>query len=516
MTSRGPGKRKKKAEAAPPPPAAAEILDTVILAAPPAAPAGPGRLPRARVGWEHGEWQALLELDDAALATDPDRAKLALILAAAHSHAGRMERATELAWQAQAWGASREIIARVLLSAAQNSLGRVAAALDEDALPQFEAALRLVQPQADVALLARNRRMRELAGMGLLPDAAAVLEQELGVLRANPATRQEETLTLPQGQLGILRQALARTLPDSARQPEQSSGGATTPCEKSLHIYQGLSPARQKNFVYLDVKSLPRAGVHFMRNSFESLLRDSFSFCEWYTEPGCCRKMPCAATGYASERQDMPLLRMIKSHDFDLTDPAHELGGVMYRLVLLRDPLYLLTSWWSLQVLYFNADLLQSHGITKTKINFAHQPHVVDAAYRIIDQQDSDLRPEALQDWLRQKTPYILGFVGKWAEVTKAQPQSVQFVQYDDTPEAVLRILDLMKPQLPADAITRIEAFRDGRDKTFKARQDPFISKSGRLAEFLQQEAAIFRETAEALCRQDSTGLLAAASTPPS
>jgi FkbM family methyltransferase len=167
-------------------------------------------LARARARWEHGDWEGLLALDPSEVAGDPDRARLALILSAAHSHAGDMDRARELARQGLVWGATREMAARVLLSAAQNSAARVAAALEEDPTPQFEAAIHLVQPHADAPLLARSRRVRELSRMGLLPDAAAVLEQELGLIRGENEDRPE--LAILESKIRILKHELSQAL----------------------------------------------------------------------------------------------------------------------------------------------------------------------------------------------------------------------------------------------------------------------------------------------------------------
>lgn len=186
-----------------PPPA--PLLDDPLLQA------GRQHLAQARARWEHGDWAALLPMDEADLAGDPDRAKLALILAAAHSHAGDMARAGELARQAVFWGAERTIVARVLLSAAQNSLARVSAALEEDPMPHFEAAIRLVQPHVDVPLLARSRRVRELAHMGLLPEAAAVLENELHLVRQDGSTS-DDAIRILESKLQILKHELALSL----------------------------------------------------------------------------------------------------------------------------------------------------------------------------------------------------------------------------------------------------------------------------------------------------------------
>lgn len=179
--------------------------------------AGSSALDQARARWEHGDWAAILTLDTPALENDPERAKLALLLSAAHSHAGAPDRARHLARQALVWGASRTMAARVLLSAAQNSLARAAAALEEDATPQFEAAIRLVQPHADVPLLARSRRLRELATLGLLPQAAEALEQELGLVRAEGVVPSVAQLADLQVRMGELRSLLDGVIPAPRR-----------------------------------------------------------------------------------------------------------------------------------------------------------------------------------------------------------------------------------------------------------------------------------------------------------
>lgn len=292
--------------------------------------------------------------------------------------------------------------------------------------------------------------------------------------------------------------------------PSKKGQQRTRFCQPAYTTYKNLDPERQARFVYLDVKSLPRTGLHFMRNSFENLLQKQFSFCEWYYEPGCCRQMPCAVTGYATEMQDAPLLRMIKSHDLNLTDPVFLAEGPIQRLILLRDPLYLLTSWWALRVLYLQRDLLKQHGIKQGSINFAHDIHVMRAAYRIIDEEGISHTSVQLQAWLKQVSPYLLGFARKWAQAMQANPRNCRLVRYKATPQAVLEILEQMRPWLPTDTLQRIEAFRINNSNIFQTRSDPFITQSKRISDFLQNEADIFRAVASALNQQDRTGFLAA------
>lgn len=469
--------------------------------------AAPSLLEKARARWEHGAWSELLALDGPALESDPERGKLALLLAAAHSQIGEMAEARRLARQALLWGCSRAIVSRVLLSTVQNSLARVTAAVGEDPSAYFEKAIRLVQPQADAALLGRTRQIRELGRMGLLPEAAAALESAFGLVRDAPGRATGEGLARIAEQIGALKTEIAaRGASSSAVSPASPSQPAADPAR--IAIYRGLPAARLANFRYLDVKSLPRTGLHFMRNSFESILRDNFSFCEWYTEPGCCRQMPCAVTGYATEGQDRPMLRMVKSHDFDLADPAFPTGGPLRRLILIRDPLYLLTSWWTLQMLYLRADLLKRHGIMTDKLSFAHGPHVLRSAYRLIDAEAEMPPSQALAGWLGKQTPYVTGFVAKWQAAALADGPGTRILRYRETPAAILDIIDEIAGQLDDAARARLVAFRDRRDSGFVARQSPFEGPSSRISAYMRENAALFLAAARTILEQDETGLL--------
>lgn len=278
--------------------------------------------------------------------------------------------------------------------------------------------------------------------------------------------------------------------------------------KRTIGIYRNLPPSRLENFRYLDVKSLPRTGLHFMRNTFESILRENFSFCEWYTEPGCCKQMPCAVTGYATEAQDRPMLRMAKSHDFDLTDPAFTPLGPIRRLILIRDPLYLLTSWWALQVLYLRAELLNRHGITKPMLSFAHGPHVVRAAYRIIDDEGEMPTTRALTKWLNRQIPYVTGFTAKWNLAVQEDGVGTRIVRYRETPDAILDMLDEIAGSFDDETRSRLETFRQQRDTVFVQRPHPFESQSTRISAFLTENARHFQEAAQEIITRDTTGLL--------
>ena len=148
----------------------------------------PPLLESSRTKWQYGEWRDLAEIPLDSLEEHPDRAKIALLIGAAKAQLGEIPAARSLLRQAHVWGCRRELIARVLTSVVHNSLGRIAVCLEDDqgAASHFEAALTLVEPRADAPLLARTRRVRETARMGLLPDAAHLIGEDLAAVDAAP------------------------------------------------------------------------------------------------------------------------------------------------------------------------------------------------------------------------------------------------------------------------------------------------------------------------------------------
>ncbi len=148
----------------------------------------PPLLESSRTKWQYGEWRDLAAIPLDSLEEHPDRAKIALLIGAAKAQLGDISAARTLLRQAHGWGCQRDLIARVLASAVHNSLGRIAVCLDDDdgATRHFEEALTLVEPRADAPLLARTRRVRETARMGLLPDAATLIGEDLSRMEAAP------------------------------------------------------------------------------------------------------------------------------------------------------------------------------------------------------------------------------------------------------------------------------------------------------------------------------------------
>ncbi|AGX88451.1 hypothetical protein [Candidatus Symbiobacter mobilis] len=113
----------------------------------------------SRTQWQFGDWRSLSQLDRDAMEHHPERARLALLCAAGHAQCGHTDAMRDWVRQAQEWGCPRKLVAQVLISGVQNSLGRAAAVANqpERARLHFERSVRTGMPHSDTALLARAR-----------------------------------------------------------------------------------------------------------------------------------------------------------------------------------------------------------------------------------------------------------------------------------------------------------------------------------------------------------------------
>jgi hypothetical protein len=126
-------------------------------------------LEQARTQWQFGDWERLAAVQRESMQHHPERAKLALLVAAGHSQCGNLEKFQQFIRLAQDWGCSRKLISQVLISGVQNSLGRasLAAGQPERAKLFFEQSLQTGMPSADLKLLGdvRARQQRLLLGI---------------------------------------------------------------------------------------------------------------------------------------------------------------------------------------------------------------------------------------------------------------------------------------------------------------------------------------------------------------
>jgi hypothetical protein len=151
------------------------VAGTTALAAhgPKDAAAGNGLLPydenlleRARIQWHVGDWDALAQIAGEAIQHHPARAKLALLVSAAHQQNGNSGQARNYLLLAKDWGCSKTLAAQVLLASAHNTLGRAALLLNDPvrAHSHFRTAL---ADRSGSAGMVQARQLQEQVRMGL-------------------------------------------------------------------------------------------------------------------------------------------------------------------------------------------------------------------------------------------------------------------------------------------------------------------------------------------------------------
>lgn len=243
----------------------------------------------------------------------------------------------------------------------------------------------------------------------------------------------------------------------------------------------------------LESKSLPRSGLHYMKRLFTRALGERFSFCEWYHEPDCCRKMPCTAAGACSGTDAcgsarQASVRLVKSHDFELRDPTNTPAQGSMRVVLVRDPLYVLTSWYTLDCISRYAGRLTECGIEPREIWYRHDPERVAAAFEVIDACFTDPATEDLKTWLESKSTFITAFLHKWAlPAVEHRIPGVEVVPYEGIAAFVGRVL--------------VDSGRDaaagvGHDAAFRPRVSPWSAPSRKLGDCLARNARLFQRFA--------------------
>ncbi len=143
-------------------------------------------LSRAKTHWLFGEWQTLAGLDLKALRNHPDRDRFALLAASAHQQLGSHDKARKYTRMAIDWGCPPRVVAQILIAGVHNTLGKAAALKqDESRIAQhFKASVTAIGTR-DAALVSHARSVREMARMGLLPQAVSLVDKELQVSQSS-------------------------------------------------------------------------------------------------------------------------------------------------------------------------------------------------------------------------------------------------------------------------------------------------------------------------------------------
>lgn len=169
-------------------------------------------LEHTRKQWLSGEWHRLAELSFDIFQSHPERAQLALFVAVGNLVAGKIAQANSLFQLAQDWGASTQITSEILIASLHGTLGRmfVISDLEEKACEHFESALEIANVCEDRALLAKTRVMHESINLGLLPQAAKLISDELqAVKKQNDPDILEARLKILETEVSLLHHELS-------------------------------------------------------------------------------------------------------------------------------------------------------------------------------------------------------------------------------------------------------------------------------------------------------------------
>jgi FkbM family methyltransferase len=131
---------------------------------------------KARMHWFFGEWSALEKIDPKTLHEHTQRDRLALLIAAAHAQLGSYEQARQHAHIALEWGCPPRLVAGDNTRTAHH----------------FREAVAVTDSQHETDLLSHARSVREMTKLGLLPQAASLIGEQMQMMKA-PSERPEDT-----------------------------------------------------------------------------------------------------------------------------------------------------------------------------------------------------------------------------------------------------------------------------------------------------------------------------------
>ena len=142
-------------------------------------------LEKSRTQWQFGDWQSLTRLTREKVAAHPERAKLALLVAAAHQQTDNLGEVRVWVGLAQSWGVSKQLVSRVLIAGVYQTLGHAALiAQDENKAEKWlNRAVSTGMPGSEARLWSAARR----------DSAAKRLSADLRQAKRQLVERQSET-----------------------------------------------------------------------------------------------------------------------------------------------------------------------------------------------------------------------------------------------------------------------------------------------------------------------------------
>lgn len=161
--------------------------------------------------WLFGDWQRLIELAPEQYDSHPEKAKISLLIGSAHLQLHNITQAEHHIKRAYLWQIDHKVAARILISGANNILGRIAS-LNQDAVAAqayFEKSLDVGINNAD--LVAHSRAVKEMASLGLLPQAVKTVSDKLLQYEIQPSktSNHQETVKTLKAEVELLNHEIS-------------------------------------------------------------------------------------------------------------------------------------------------------------------------------------------------------------------------------------------------------------------------------------------------------------------
>lgn len=162
--------------------------------------------------WQQGDWNGLSNINLAMLGGHPQRGKIALFVAAAHHQLGNKDKTLLWSRQALDWGGDMSTLCEILIAGVHHSLGRIAARRgdQQNMLDHFEKSV-ICPILPAIPYTGQNKAIRELSRLGLLAEAAKLVDQKLRDFQENPPNRDilATHVAILKGEMSILQSELA-------------------------------------------------------------------------------------------------------------------------------------------------------------------------------------------------------------------------------------------------------------------------------------------------------------------
>lgn len=162
--------------------------------------------------WKTGDWEGLALIEMKSIESHPEAARLALLVAAGLLQTGDMLNAKKVLRQAEEWGCGKQLICQILRAGVHNSIARGAAAIKDESrmMRHFEQSV-LMAPWREHDLSGHYRAIHELARMGFLSDASALIDKHIQEADAtmDHDNDTEAKLTVLKSEIGLLHHELS-------------------------------------------------------------------------------------------------------------------------------------------------------------------------------------------------------------------------------------------------------------------------------------------------------------------